>query len=147
MVGSNREGTRLRSSLAPCGALVMVLVFAGATYAADGAQFSRDCAFTYVNKKVGENEQWAITWEIGFNASGNVFMLDGSPAAQIECEWVDENDTTTFFDCFGSAACTGPPCGGTQWTQIATNLAIPTAFFLPPGVDPLDPEASCVESF
>ena len=36
---------------------------AGAAHAGDGAQFSGDCGSTYVNKKVGSNEQWAITWE------------------------------------------------------------------------------------
>jgi hypothetical protein len=114
-------------------------------FAADGVQFSGDCFSTYVNKQVGENEQWAITWEIDGDASGNVFMLDGSPAAQIECELIDSDDTNQIFDCFGSSACASPPCGGSQWTQIATDLAIPTTFFLPPGVDPDDPESSCEE--
>jgi hypothetical protein len=111
--------------------------------AGDGAQFSGDCFSTYVNKQVGDTEQWAITWEIDGDATGNVFKLDGGPAAQIECELVDNDAVNQIFDCYGSSACPAPPCGGAQWSLIATELAIPTTFFLPPGVDPNDPEADC----
>ena len=113
--------------------------------AGDGAQFSRDCQSTYVNKKVGDNEQWAITWDIvSETASGNVFKLDGSPPSFIECVGTDINDTDVTFDCFGSSACTGPPCGGdTQWTQIASGTSIPLTFFYPPGVDTSDPTSDC----
>ena len=116
---------------------------AGAAHAGDGAQFSGDCGSTYVNKKVGSNEQWAITWELYGNATGNVLKLDGSAPSFIECSLVGEDDTNEIFDCYGADACTSPPCGGKQWTLIGSNLSIPTSFFLPPGVDPLVPFDSC----
>jgi hypothetical protein len=111
--------------------------------AGDGVQFSRDCERTYINKQVGDNEQWAITWEIYGDATGNVFKLDGSEPSEIECILVGEDEANEIFDCFGASACAGPPCGGAQWTPIASNLAIPLSFFLPPGVDPLDPFENC----
>ena len=117
---------------------------AGRAYAGDGVQFSGDCGSTYVNKKVGENEQWAITWQIYRNATGNVLKLDGSTPSFIECTLVNEDETNEIFDCVGSAACTSPPCGGTQqWTPIGSNIAIPLTFFLPPNVDPLNPLDAC----
>ncbi len=145
MGSSNRMGgIRLRRTVALALGLAMASVsVAGRAAAGDGVQFSGDCGYTYVNKKVNDKEQWAITWEIGGDATGNVFMLDGSAPAQIECELVDEDDVNEIFDCYGSSACTGPPCGGPQWSLISTNVAIPTAFFLPPGVDPSDPESAC----
>lgn len=115
----------------------------GAAHAGDGAQFAGNCDSTYVNKKVGDNEQWAITWEIFGNASGNVFKLDGSAPSFIECELVGEDDTSEIFDCYGSDACTAPPCGGTQWTLIGSNVSIPLSFFLPAGVDAQSPFDSC----
>jgi hypothetical protein len=111
--------------------------------AGDGAQFSGDCSFTYVNKKVGDNEQWAITWDLFSLASGNVLKLDGSPPSFIECFDEQDDGVTATFTCYGSSACSGPQCGGTQWTQIATNVSLPLSFFYPPGVDPQDPESSC----
>jgi hypothetical protein len=111
--------------------------------AGDGVQFARDCTRTYVNKQVGENEQWAITWGIYGDATGNVFKLDGSAPALIECTLVAEDQANEIFDCFGADACTAPPCGGAQWTQIADDLAIPLTFFLPPGVDPLNTFDAC----
>jgi len=116
----------------------LALLAASPASAGDGAQFDGNCDRTYVNKKVGDNEQWAITWEIYGNASGNVFKLDGSPPSFIECELIEEIDDDGVFTCYGADACTGPPCGGTQWTQIVSELTIPLSFFLPPGVDPLD---------
>jgi hypothetical protein len=123
------------------GGLAVAAVAFAATpaLAGDGVQFDGTCSRTYVNKQVGDNEQWAITWELLGDASGNVFKLDGSPPSFIECQWVDETDTNQIFDCYGSSACTGPPCGGPEWTLIASNLSIPTSFFLPPGVNPEDP--------
>jgi len=126
-------------------AAAVVLLLAATANAGDGAQFDTFCEKTYVNKKVGDNEQWAITWQIYGTASGNVFKLDGSPPSFIECEAIDEDDENQIFNCYGSSACTGPLCGDTQWTLIASEIAIPTTFFLPPGVDPLDPYPSCVE--
>jgi len=145
MTLSNRNGrTRLWNVLALPLALTLALAAAPDRAAAgDGAQFSGDCFFTYVNKQVGENEQWAITWEIDGDVTGNVLMLDGSPPAQIECELIDGDAVAQVFDCYGSSACTGPPCGGSQWTLIESNLAVATSFFLPPGVDPNDPDAAC----
>jgi hypothetical protein len=124
---------------------VLALVGAGASVAraGDGAQFSTDCGFTYINKKVGANEQWAITWDLFVTAAGNVFKLDGSPPSFIECILQDEDDTNYTFNCSGSSACAAPQCGGAQWVPIATNIAIPRSFFFPPGVDPADPGASC----
>jgi hypothetical protein len=104
--------------------------------AGDGAQFSRDCTELFVNKKVGDNEQWAIEWNIFGDATGNVLKLDGSPPSFIECIQINETDTDEIFDCYGSSACSGPPCGGSQWTLIASNLTIPMSFFFPPGIDP-----------
>ena len=136
-----RATARFRSSTTFLAALALLAAAPG--WAADGAQFAGNCDSTYVNKQVGDTEQWAITWEIFVNASGNVFKLDGSAPSFIECELVGENDDNEIFDCYGSDACTGPPCGDTQWVLIGSNIAIPTSFFLPPGVDPLDPFASC----
>jgi hypothetical protein len=138
---SRRATSRLRTGTTLLAALA--LLAAAPAFAGDGVQFAGNCDSTYVNKQVGDNEQWAITWEIFGNASGNVFKLDGSPPSFIECELVDEVDENEIFDCYGSDACTGPPCGDTQWSLIASNISIPTSFFLPPGVDPLDPFASC----
>jgi hypothetical protein len=137
---------RLRSTTIVLVAIAS-LALAATSDAGDGVQFDSFCDRTYVNKKVGENEQWAITWQIFGNASGNVFKLDGSAPSFIECELVDEDDENEIFNCYGSSACSGPPCGDTQWTLIASEIAIPTTFFLPPGVDPVDPVASCVEFF
>ena len=146
MTSSNRNGgNQLRKALAlSLGLAIGLVAQARPAAAGDGVQFSGDCFSTYVNKKVG-NEQWAITWEIDGNATGNVFMLDGKPPAQIECELIDGNEVTQIFDCYGSSACAGPPCGGTQWSLIASNLSIATSFFLPPGVDPSDPYSACQE--
>jgi len=123
--------------------LAVAALGADPAHAGDGVQFSSDCDRTYINKQVGDTEQWAITWEIYGNATGNVFKLDGSDPSFIECILVDETETDEVFDCFGSSACTGPPCGGSQWTPIATNLPIPLTFFFPPGVDPLNPFDDC----
>ena len=138
--GSARRGS-VFTAIAACAAL---LALAGAARAGDGVQFDRSCISTYVNKKVGDNEQWAITWSIYGDATGNVLKLDGSAPSFIECQLVDEDDTNEIFDCYGSDACTSPPCGGTQWSLIGSRLAIPTSFFVPSGVDPLAPFDSCV---
>ena len=137
--GSARRGS-VFTAIAACAA---VLALAGAARAGDGVQFDRSCSSTFVNKKVGTNEQWAITWEIYGNATGNVLKLDGSAPSFIECELVNEDETNEIFDCYGSDACTSPPCGGTQWTLIGSNLAIPLTFFLPTGVDTQSPFDSC----
>lgn len=97
-----------------------------------------------MNKKVGTNEQWAITWEIYGNVTGNVLKLDGSAPSFIECTLAGSEGENDLFDCYGSDACTTPPCGGTQWTSIGSSISIPLSFFLPPGVDPLSPFDSCV---
>jgi hypothetical protein len=91
----------------------------------------------------GDSEQWATTWQIYGDATGNVFELDGSAPQFIECTLVGEDAANEIFDCFGSAACTTPPCGATQRTTIASNVAIPLTFFLPPDVDPADPLTAC----
>ena len=125
------------------GLAAAALLAATPALAGDGVQFDGTCDRTYVNKQVGDNEQWAITWEIFGDASGNVFKLDGSPPSFIECQLMDENDGNEIFDCYGSSPCAGPPCGDTQWSLIASGISIPTTFFLPPGVDPNDPYPSC----
>jgi hypothetical protein len=111
--------------------------------AGDGVQFSGACDRTYVNKQVGDTEQWAITWEIYGNATGNVLKLDGSAPSFIECELVNEDESNEFFDCYGSSGCAAPPCGGAEWTKIASDLPVPLSFFLPPGVDPTNPFEQC----
>lgn len=116
---------------------------AGAAHAGDGVQFSRDCLRTYVNKKVGDTEQWAITWDIYGNATGNVFKLDGSAPSLIECVLSSEDAENEVFACYGSDACTAPPCGGDQWGLIGTGVTIPLTFFFPPDVDPQNPLADC----
>ncbi|MEW6271491.1 MAG: hypothetical protein AB1689_19590 [Thermodesulfobacteriota bacterium] len=140
LAARNGSGRRLALGLA---VLAVAALGAGSAWAGDGVQFSGDCDRTYVNKQVGDTEQWAITWEIYGNATGNVFKLDGSDPSFIECILVDETETEEVFDCFGSAACAGPPCGGSQWTLIGQNIAIPLEFFFPPGVDPLNPFDQC----
>ena len=138
---SARRGRGLATGIVACAAL---LALAGAAQAGDGAQFDRECTATYVNKKVGTNEQWAITWEIYGNVTGNVLKLDGSAPSFIECTLAGSEGENDLFDCYGSDACTTPPCGGTQWTSIGSSISIPLSFFLPPGVDPLSPFDSCV---
>ena len=141
------SGTRMRRTLKTA-AFVLVPALATAlsvavARAGDGAQFSSDCDRTYVNKQIGDTEQWAITWEIYGNATGNVFKLDGSAPSFIECFLADEDGENEIFDCYGSSACAGPPCGGTNWSLIATEVSIPLSFFFPPDVDPLDPFTEC----
>jgi hypothetical protein len=145
MTGSARWATaHLRLGVAAL-ALVACTFAARPAEAGDGAQFSTDCTRTYVNKKVGDNEQWAITWELFADATGNVLKLDGSPPSFIECSWQDQTDTEVVFDCRGASACSGPPCdGATEWTTIATGLRIPVSFFVPSGVDPVDPDLDCL---
>src|SRR5262245_18868341 len=103
------ESTRKRRTfrvgallLAP--ALVTALGVAVAC-AGDGAQFAGACDRTYVNKQIGDTEQWAISWEIYGNATGNVFKLDGSAPSFIECSLVDEDGGNEIFDCYGSSPC------------------------------------------
>jgi len=125
-------------------ASLALLAVAGAAHAGDGAQFDTLCDRTYVNKKVGDNEQWAITWEIYGNATGNVFKLDGSPPSFIECvNIIEETDTETVFDCYGAGACSGAPCRSSEWSLIGSGIRIPTSFFLPPGVDVLEAFDAC----
>ena len=131
---------RLLPGIVACAAL---LALASAARAGDGVQFDRTCTYTYVNKQVGENEQWAITWSIYGDATGNVLKLDGSPPSFIECERVAEEGENEIFDCYGSDACTFPPCGGAQWSLIGNDISIPLTFFLPTGVDVLSPFDSC----
>jgi hypothetical protein len=123
--------------------LLLAAMTAPGASAGDGVQFSGDCDRTYVNKQVGETEQWAITWEIYGNATGNVFKLDGTDPSFLECILVDEDETNEIFDCYGSAACAEPTCGGTQWSLIASEVSVPLAFFLPPDVDPQNPFEQC----
>jgi hypothetical protein len=122
----------LLSALAPVGAR-----------AGDGVQFAGPCDRTYVNKQVGETEQWAISWEIYGNAVGNVLKLDGTDPSFIECILVGEDESNEIFDCYGSSACTAPSCGGDQWSLIAANVSVPLSFFLPPDVDPQNPFDQC----
>jgi len=143
MMSARWAQPRLRPLMLALAALALVGVGARAAQAGDGAQFSGDCNSTYVNKKVGSNEQWAITWELFGSASGNVFKLDGSPPSFIECVWQDEDDTNEIFNCYGASACSTPPCGNPQWSLIAANLKIATTFFLPPGVTADDPYSAC----
>ena len=130
-------------------ALALLVATAGVAHAGDGAQFSGDCGSTYVNKKVGSNEQWAITWQVEGDATGNVLKLDGSAPSFIECELLDEDfDAQTLtFDCYGSSACSSVPCGASQWSLIASNLVIPVSFFVPPGVDLDNYIDTCVDRF
>jgi hypothetical protein len=136
------RSTSLRRALVLCG-LVAAGALAGDADAGDGAQFSRDCTRTYVNKQVGNDEQWSITWSLYEDATGNVFKLDGSAPSFIECKLVGEDGSNELFDCYGADLCSGPPCAGSQWTAIGSNVAIPISFFFPPGVDPQNPLAGC----
>lgn len=141
-----RKSTRTGSMLLGIAACAAVLALAGTARAGDGVQYDRSCTSTYVNKKVGDNEQWAITWEIYGGVTGNVLKLDGSAPSFIECELMSEDDTNEYFDCYGADACTSTPCGDTQWTLIGTDVSIPLTFFLPSGADPLSPFDACVPS-
>ena len=124
-------------------ALTAVLTVSGVALAGDGAQFGSFCDRTYVNKQVGETEQWAVTWEVYGNATGNVLKLDGSPPSFIECFLVGEEGDDEIFDCWGSESCAGPSCGGDQWVLVKSGISVPLSFFLPPGVDPSAPFESC----
>lgn len=124
-------------------ALLLAAIAAPPARAGDGVQFSGDCDRTYVNKQVGENEQWAITWEIYGNVTGNVFKLDGTDPSFLECDLVDEDEENEIFDCYGATACVEATCGGTQWGLIASDVSVPLTFFLPPDVDPQNPFEQC----
>ena len=126
--------------------VALALALAGGAHAGDGVQFARDCTRTYVNKQVGDTEQWAITWEIYGNATGNVLKLDGGTPSFIECALVGEDADDEIFDCYGSDACAGPTCGRPQWSLIGSSISIPLTFFFPPGVDPLNPFEECEPS-
>jgi hypothetical protein len=123
--------------------LAGLVLAASAAQAGDGVQFSRDCTRTYVNKQVGENEQWAITWEIYGGATGNVLKLDGGTPSFIECDLIGEDEVNEIFSCRGSDACASPPCGDTQWSLISNAVTIPLSFLFPSGVDPLNPFEAC----
>ena len=138
--GWDRRAARILGVISAIG---VILIASPRARAGDGVQFAGDCDRTYVNKRVGDTEQWAISWEIYGNAVGNVFKLDGSDPSFLECVLVDEDDTNEIFDCYGSAACTDAVCGGSEWSLIATDVAVPLSFFLPPDVDPLNPFEQC----
>jgi hypothetical protein len=139
----DQSSTAIRVFLCALATLAALLARVGPSDAGDGAQFSRDCTSTYVNKKVGDTEQWAITWEIYGNVTGNVVDLDGGAPSLIECALVSEDGSNEVFDCYGSDACASAPCGGSQWSLIEQSVSIPLSFFLPSGVDPLSPLDSC----
>jgi hypothetical protein len=140
---SGRLPTSRARALAAAVLLVAPTFGAVAARAGDGVQFSRDCDRTYINKQVGDSEQWAITWEVYGDATGNVLKLDGTEPSFIECVLVGEDASDEIFDCYGSSACSGPPCGGSGWGLIASGVSIPLGFFLPPDVDPLNPFDDC----
>lgn len=142
MMTADRRKTR--RGLAAALVLVGSALTVTSARAGDGVQFSRDCTSTYVNKQIGENEQWAITYSIYGDATGNVLKLDGTPPSFIECRVVGGDETNELFTCYGSDACTGPACGGTQWQLVAEDIPIPLSFFFPPGVDPQNSFEECV---
>ncbi|MFM7734990.1 MAG: right-handed parallel beta-helix repeat-containing protein, partial [Alphaproteobacteria bacterium] len=118
---------------------------AAAAVAGDGVELSAACDATYVNKRVGANEQWAITWDLVAHVSGNVFKLDGGPPSFVEC-WrrPGGDDALLSFDCYGSPACRTPPCAA-AWTSIPGPTVVQASFLYPPGVDPADPRAACTK--
>ena len=120
-----------------------VLATAARAGAGDGVEFSAACNATYVNKRVGANEQWAITWDLVARASGNVFQRDGGPPSFIECyRRAGGTETEIAFDCYGAPPCPGPPCAA-KWSLIPGPTLVPASFFYPPGVNPADPKAAC----
>jgi hypothetical protein len=133
--------------------LVALAVAAGAlsadlALAGDAAQFSTDCSQILVNKQVGDNEQWAITYDIATQeVNGNVFKLDGSDPSFIDCDFVSEDEGQITFDCFGSDGCVFEEfCGGDQWTLIGEGIVVPLSFFLPEGLTGFDsPDEVCLE--
>jgi len=134
----DRKGRRLLA-----GAIVAVLATAARAGAGDGVEFSAACNATYVNKRVGANEQWAITWDLVARASGNVFQRDGGPPSFIECyRRAGGTETEIAFDCYGAPPCPGPPCAA-KWSLIPGPTLVPASFFYPPGVNPADPKAAC----
>ncbi|HZR80335.1 MAG TPA: hypothetical protein VFD92_04485 [Candidatus Binatia bacterium] len=102
-----------------------------------GMQGTPDRKQILVNKDVGD-QRWAIALDGDRGTvSGNVFFPDGSPPAFVWCRVVDSdhNDdprlTVFYFDCQGADRCAATPCGGDQWTPIASRVPISGAFFLP----------------
>jgi len=119
----------------------------GPSVAGDGVEFSAACDATYVNKRVGANEQWAITWDLVARASGNVFKLDGGPPSFVEC-WRRPGGTADrlAFDCYGAPPCRQPPCAD-SWVLLPGPTEVPASFLYPPGVDPDDPGAACSKRY
>lgn len=139
------NGVRTGFRRAVAAAAMLFSLRAAAATAGDGVEFSAACDATYVNKRVGANEQWAITWDLVAHVSGNVFELDGGPPSFVEC-WRRPGgaDDLLSFDCYGSPACRTPPCSA-SWTLIPGPTLVPASFFYPPGVNPADPRGACTK--
>lgn len=129
-------------------AVVALMLGADLALAGDAVQFSADCSKLLVNKKVGENEQWAITYDIATRGvSGNVFRLDGGDPAFLSCQFQGANGDQLTYDCIGSDGCIFKEfCGGDQWTTVAEGIVVPFSFFLPEGLSGFDsPDEVCID--
>ncbi|MFM7143586.1 MAG: hypothetical protein ACKO2K_16900, partial [Alphaproteobacteria bacterium] len=63
-MATNGVRTGLRRIIATASPVLVFLLRAAAAVAGDGVELSAACDATYVNKRVGANEQWAITWDL-----------------------------------------------------------------------------------
>jgi hypothetical protein len=91
-----------------------------------------------ISRAVGA-EQWAITEHADGVLTGNVFFVDGTPPAFIECqptsvvESPDPALATYTYDCFGTETCTPDACP--EWVFLS-SVTLTGAFFEPPPPGP-----------
>jgi len=117
-----------------------ILFAASSAVAGDGVQILPDGSQILVSKDVG-NERWSIALNLGeeapLNVTGNVFARSGGAPSFLWCSLTDiagnpEDIRNVLFTwaCFGSDACSAPPCGGDQW-QFVSEISLQGEFFLP----------------
>lgn len=128
--------------------LLALLVTAASAHAQSGATLTPDRLSYMVNKDLA-GERWTINLNLAdlqaaqfLNATGNVFKPDGSPPVFVLCQIREDSAGSLAdpgsefrFTCQGADACptTATECAQTGWSLIATDIAIPASFFLPPG--------------
>lgn len=106
--------------------------------AESGVQITPDGQRTLVSKDVG-GQRWAITRDLqDGTVTGNVFEPGGGPASFVWCAPpagpAPAPGADVTLSCYGAVPCEAAPCTADAWTFIA-DVALPAAFFAPPGSD------------